>query len=167
MASLLLLRSLGSAFCSPEYIFVLLQLFFSKPLCFGHKVNTNKSYKVDKMREWRKKQGYLILEVLCRVHRAESTINFFTALCYLVYAMALIFQQAANMWWKCAACTCTHTGCMHIRQILWYLVSSGQTEAFCSARGYLNPWKVSWIYLAKQRHRCYQPAKGFWFTADI
>lgn len=39
------------------------------------------------MREWRKKQGYLILEVLCRVHRAESTINFFyssllSGLCY-------------------------------------------------------------------------------------
>lgn len=39
-----------------------LQSFFSKPLCFAHKVNTCNNYKVDKMRDQRKKQEYCVSE---------------------------------------------------------------------------------------------------------
>lgn len=39
-----------------------LQSFFSKPLCFAHKVNACNSYKVDKMRDQTKKQEYCVSE---------------------------------------------------------------------------------------------------------
>jgi len=40
------------------YFLYPLQIFFSRPLCFAHKVNANNSYKVGKMRDQRKTQEY-------------------------------------------------------------------------------------------------------------